>query len=94
MSKLFNLNRKSHFLGSKIRALRKRHGFTLEDLVVRCFQINSETAPSISYLSLIETGRRVPSEKLLKLIAGVFQKKINWFLDESINFNNLYFKNP
>ena len=50
------LNRKIHFLGTKIRSLRKLHGFTLEDMVVRCMQIDSDSTPSVSYLSLIETG--------------------------------------
>jgi transcriptional regulator with XRE-family HTH domain/Zn-dependent peptidase ImmA (M78 family) len=84
MSNSLNLSRKTHFLGTKIRSLRKTHGLTLEDLSVRCIQVNAEVAPSISYLSLIETGRRVPSEKLLKLMAEVFQKEIEWFLDESL----------
>ena len=84
MPKPLNLSRKTHFLGTKIRSLRKTYGLTLEDLSVRCIQINSDVAPSVSYLSLIETGRRVPSEKLLYLLADVFQKEIAWFLDESI----------
>ncbi len=84
MPKPLNLSRKTHFLGTKIRSLRKTYGLTLEDLSVRCIQINSDVAPSVSYLSLIETGHRVPSEKLLYLLADVFQKKIEWFLDESI----------
>jgi len=84
MPKPLNLSRKTHFLGTKIRSLRKTYGLTLEDLSVRCIQINSDVAPSVSYLSLIETGHRVPSEKLLYLLADVFQKEIEWFLDESI----------
>lgn len=78
------LSRKAHFLGTKIKSLRKIHGLTLEDLSVRCIQIDTELAPSVSYLSLIETGKRIPSEKLLKLLADVFQKDMEWFLDESI----------
>ena len=79
------LNRNAHFLGSKIRGLRKQSGLTLEDLSVRCIQIDAHTAPSVSYLSLIETGKRVPSEELLKLFAEIFQKDINWFLDDIIS---------
>ena len=79
-----SLNRKIHFLGTKIRSLRKSHGFTLEDMVVRCMQVNDSTAPSISYLSLIETGRRNPSEDLLLLLSEIFQKDIEWFLDDTI----------
>jgi len=34
---------------------------------------------------MIETGKRIPSEKLLNLFAEVFQRKVEWFLDESIH---------
>ena len=77
------LSRNIHFLGSKIRAQRKSLNLTLEDLSIRCIQINPEIAPSISYLSLIETGNRVPSMKLLKMLSEIFQKKTNWFLDNA-----------
>jgi hypothetical protein len=49
-----SLLRKSHFLGTKIRRLRKRNHLTLEDLSVRCIQLDRENAPSVSYLSMIE----------------------------------------
>ena len=77
------LSRNVHFLGSKIRDQRKTLNLTLEDLSIRCIQINPKIAPSISYLSLIETGNRTPSLELLKLFCEIFQKKINWFLDNS-----------
>ncbi len=78
------LIRKTHFLGTKIRYLRKNLGMTLEDLSVRCVQVNSRHAPSVSYISLIETGRRVPSRELLAVLAEVFQKDLQYFLDENI----------
>ena len=77
------ISRNAHFLGSKIRSQRKALNLTLEDLSIRCIQIDSDIAPSISYLSLIETGNRFPSTKLLELLAEIFQKNINWFLDHS-----------
>ena len=61
------LKRKAHFLGTKIRTLRKRNHLTLEDLSVRCVQVDAEAAPSVSYLSMIENGKRVPSERLLTM---------------------------
>ena len=73
--------RKSHLLGTKLRALRKRNGLTLEELSARCIQLDSATAPSVSYLSMIESGKRIPSMRLLKLFCSVFQRKPNWFLD-------------
>lgn len=80
-----SLRRKAHFLGGKIRSLRKRHRLTLEDLSVRCVQIDAEHAPSVSYLSMIENGKRVPSEELLTMIAEIFQKELAWFYDETLD---------
>jgi len=77
------LARNAHFLGTKIRNLRKRNGLTMEDLSARCVRISAESAPSVSYLSMIERGKRVPSEEMLTVIAQVFQKDLNWFLDDS-----------
>jgi len=38
----------------------------------------------VSYLSMIENGKRVPSEKLLRIIAHIFQKELVWFYDETL----------
>ncbi|MBT8101181.1 MAG: helix-turn-helix transcriptional regulator, partial [Gammaproteobacteria bacterium] len=84
MSAPAGLRRKAHFLGTKIKALRKRNNLTLDDLSVRCVQIDAEAAPSVSYLSMIENGKRVPSERLLAIIADIFQKEIGWFFDEAL----------
>ena len=77
------LLRKAHFLGPKIRNLRKSNNLTMEDLSARCVQIDAESAPSVSYLSMIENGKRVPGEQMLETIAEVFQKPTAWFLDEA-----------
>ena len=74
--------RKAHFLGTKIRNLRKRNKLTMEDLSARCIKVNAEYAPSVSYLSMIERGKRVPSEEVLEIIASIFQKDVIWFLDD------------
>jgi transcriptional regulator with XRE-family HTH domain len=79
------LRRKAHFLGTKIKSLRKRNNLTLEDLSVRCIQIDAEAGPSVSYLSMIENGKRTPSEKLLQIVADIFQKKVEWFYDEVLD---------
>lgn len=75
------LLRKSHFLGTKIRNLRKRNHLTMDDLSTRCIRVNPDYAPSVSYLSMIERGKRVPSVEMLEVIAEVFQKDLDWFLD-------------
>lgn len=79
------LLRKAHFLGTKIRTLRKRNNLTLEDLSVRCIQADRKSAPSVSYLSMIENGKRVPSLDLMQVIASIFQKDLDWFLDETLD---------
>jgi len=79
------LRRRAHFLGTKIKSLRKRNNLTLEDLSVRCVQVDAQAAPSVSYLSMIENGRRVPSEPLLRIIADIFQKDVDWFFDQSLD---------
>ncbi|MEZ5564712.1 MAG: DUF3612 domain-containing protein [Gammaproteobacteria bacterium] len=63
--------------------MRKRNGLTLQDLSARCIQLDADLAPSVSYLSMIETGQRIPSHELLDLLASVFQKETRWFLDEN-----------
>jgi transcriptional regulator with XRE-family HTH domain len=77
-----SLGRKTHLLGTKVRNLRKRNNLTLDDLSSRCIRLNAEYAPSVSYLSMIERGKRVPSLDMLEVIAQVFQKEANWFLDD------------
>ncbi len=75
--------RQSHFLGTKLRALRKRNGLTLEELSARCIQQDPAKAPSVSYLSMIESGKRVPSADVLELLSALFQRKPGWFLDNN-----------
>src|SRR5487761_2688067 len=77
------LIRQGHFLGAKLRALRKRNGLTLEELSARCVQIDAAAAPSVSYLSMVETGKRMPSADMLTMLAGIFSKEARWFLDEN-----------
>ena len=77
------LLRKGHFLGAKLRGLRKANGLTLEEVSVRCIQRDAAVGPSVSYLSMIESGKRSPSTQLLSLLAAVFQRAPAWFLDEN-----------
>src|SRR5260221_2791696 len=81
--KMERIIRNSHFLGAKLRTLRKEHRITLEELSARCAQVDPRAAPSVSYLSMIESGRRSPSSAILALIANIFQRKPHWFLDQN-----------
>lgn len=74
--------RNAHFLGTKVRNLRKRNNLTMEDLSARCMKIDVEASPSVSYISMIERGKRYPSEQMLAVIAQVFEKDIQWFLND------------
>jgi transcriptional regulator with XRE-family HTH domain len=77
------LLRRTHFLGTKLRGIRKRHGLTLEELSARCIERDPELAPSVSYLSMIENGKRVPSAALMTLLAAVLERDPGWFFDEA-----------
>ena len=88
------LLRKGHFLGAKLRSLRKRNALTLEELSARCVQRDVELAPSVSYLSMIESGKRTPSQETLEVLAGVFQRDPAWFLDESADLEVSLPKTP
>ena len=78
-----NTGRNSHLLGAKLRALRKQNHMTLEELSQRCVQLDAQAAPSVSYLSMIESGRRVPAEQVMLLLAKVFQRSVAWFSDQN-----------
>ncbi|MBT3478915.1 MAG: DUF3612 domain-containing protein [Candidatus Marinimicrobia bacterium] len=73
----------AHFLGSKLRILRKQSGMTLEDLAARSVQIDAINAPSVSYISLIERGQRAPAPKVLEILASIFQRESTWLLDDA-----------
>jgi transcriptional regulator with XRE-family HTH domain len=77
------LIRQGHFLGAKLRSLRKRNGLTLDELSARCVQVDAAGAPSVSYLSMVETGKRMPSAEMLGMLAAIFSKEARWFLDEN-----------
>lgn len=77
------LLRQGHLLGAKLRAVRKRNGLTLDELSARCVQLDAALAPSTSYLSMVENGKRVPSREMLRLLAQVFGKEPGWFLDDA-----------
>ena len=80
---MVGLIRQGHFLGTKLRSLRKRNGLTLDELSARCVQIDAAGAPSVSYLSMVETGKRMPSADMLEMLAAIFSKDARWFLDEN-----------
>jgi transcriptional regulator with XRE-family HTH domain len=81
------MSRTSHLLGPKLRAVRKANGLTLEELSARCVQLEPSAAPSVSYLSMIEGGKRLPSEEVLELLAQIFQRDVAWFHDDNPDYD-------
>ncbi len=84
-----NLLRKGHFLGAKLRSIRKRNGLTLEDLSSRCIQTNAQDGP---IRVLPEHDRKRQTHALrgrAGLLAGVFQRDVAWFLDEQVDVAGL-----
>src|SRR6202035_2051405 len=77
------LIRQGHFLGTKLRSLRKRNGLTLDELSARCVQLDAAGAPAGFHPSMVETGNRMPSADMLEMLAGIFSKDARWFLDEN-----------
>ena len=61
------------------KAYCQRNGLTLEELSARCIQLDSQSAPSVSYLSMIESGKRVPSEEVLGLLLHLIQRPLAAF---------------
>ncbi len=76
------MSHRGHLLGTKLKTVRRQNGLTLDELSTRCVQIDPAAAPSVSYLSMIESGKRLPSEDVIGLLARVFQRDVNWFLDD------------
>lgn len=60
-------------MGTKIRALREKQGFTLQQLSVLC-------EISLTYLSEIELGNKVPSFSTLRSISDALQVPISLFV--------------
>lgn len=63
----------------QLKAERKKLGFTVQILSDLC-------GTSRSYITLIETGKRMPAKKLLPKIAVALKLKtvtvLNWYLDD------------
>ena len=45
---------------------------------------NNRNVVARLHISMIENGKRLPSEDVLTIIANVFQKEESWFLDENL----------
>jgi transcriptional regulator with XRE-family HTH domain len=70
---------KNRLFGEQLRKERKKQGLTVETIARIC-------GISRSYITLIETGRRLPGKKVLPKIAGALNLKtidvLNWYLED------------
>ena len=58
-------------LGEKVRTLRKRRGMTVKSLALAL------GFPSHSYVSEIETGKKLPSTEMIIKLADLFQVTVD-----------------
>ncbi len=58
-------------LGEKVRTLRKRQGMTIKALALTL------GFPSHSYVSEIETGKKIPSTEMIIKLADLFQVTVD-----------------
>jgi transcriptional regulator with XRE-family HTH domain len=65
---------RSEMLGARLRAIRKRHSYTLAD-------VGAKTGLSVSFLSDVERGRTQPSLDTLDKLAAFYELKINDLLE-------------
>lgn len=68
----------SQRLGQKLRTLRKRHGFTLQELA-------DQLATTNGYLSMLETGQREPRAAFVFRLARFFNVSTDVLLDDDID---------
>ena len=65
--------------GKQLREERKKQGLTVQMVAKAC-------GSSRSYITLIETGRRLPGKKILSKIAFALRIKtvvvLNWYLED------------
>jgi transcriptional regulator with XRE-family HTH domain len=63
--------------------LRKRHGFTLQELA-------DQLATTNGYLSMVETGQREPRAAFVFRLARFFNVSTDALLDDDVNLEDLY----
>ena len=65
--------------GKQLRSEREKQGLTTQELAKMC-------GTSRSYITLMESGKRLPGKKILPKIASALNLKtsivLNWYLDD------------
>ncbi len=74
-------------VGKKLKAIRLKKDMTIQDLAKR-------SKVSSNMISRIERGLTIPSVEILLKLAGVFDKSINYFVEEVSTTHEVVFSTP
>jgi len=74
-------------VGKKLKAIRLKNGFTIQELAVL-------SRVSSNMISRIERGLTIPSVQILMKLAEVFEKSINYFVEEVATTHEVVFSSP
>jgi transcriptional regulator with XRE-family HTH domain len=74
-------------VGKKLKAIRLKSDMTIQELAER-------SKVSSNMISRIERGLTIPSVEILMKLAGVFDKSINYFVEEVSTTHEIVFSSP
>jgi len=74
-------------VGKKLKAIRLKNDLTIQELADR-------SSVSSNMISRIERGLTIPSVEILMKLAGVFNKSINYFVEEVTTTHEVVFSSP
>ena len=74
-------------VGKKLKTIRLKNDMTIQELAVR-------SRVSSNMISRIERGLTIPSVEILMKLAGVFDKSINYFVEEVTTTHEVVFSCP
>jgi len=74
-------------VGKKLKAIRLKNDLTIQELAEKS-QVSS------NMISRIERGLTIPSVEILMKLAGVFDKSINYFVEEVTTTHEVVFSSP
>ena len=74
-------------VGKKLKAIRLKNDMTIQELA-------EKSAVSSNMISRVERGLTIPSVEILMKLAGVFDKSINYFVEEVSTTHEVVYSNP
>lgn len=74
-------------VGRKLKSIRLKQGLTIQELATR-------SGVSANMISRVERGLTIPSVQILMKLAVVFEKSINFFVEEVATTHEVVFSSP